>query len=132
MIPSNQWLYTQFVFSQTGYQFSVSKTGYGNTDFLSGSKAYGAATWDGLADAHLFFQFGDNYKAGAYFEVAEASIYQPAAARQRHLSPNPRRCCCSAPDSPASAHGGNGGSKLRPEACGSARATIAVAFVMYA
>lgn len=80
VIPSNQWLYTQFVFSQTGYQFSVSKTGYGNTDFLSGSKTYGAATWDGLADAHLFFQFGNNCKAGAYFEVAEAAIYQPVAA----------------------------------------------------
>jgi hypothetical protein len=80
VIPSNQWLFTQFVFSQTGYQFYVSKTGYGNTDFLSGSKTYGAATWDGLADAHLFFQFGDNYRAGAYFEVAEAAIYQPAAA----------------------------------------------------
>ena len=78
VIPSNQWLYTQFVFSETGYQFSVSKTGYGNTDFLSGSKAYGPATWDALADAHVFFQFGDNYAAGAYFEIAEASIHTPA------------------------------------------------------
>lgn len=80
VIPSNQWLYTQFVFSETGYQFSVSKTGYGNTDFLSGSKAYGPATWDALADAQVFFQFGDNYAAGAYFEVAEATIHTAAPA----------------------------------------------------
>jgi hypothetical protein len=79
VIPSNQWLYTQFVFSETGYQFSVSKTGYGNTDFLSGSKAYGPTTWADLANAHVFFQFGDNYAAGAYFEVAEATLHTPAA-----------------------------------------------------
>ena len=78
VIPSNQWLYTQFVFSETGYQFSVSKTGYGNTDFLSGSKAYNSATWDALADARVFFQFGDNYAARAYFEVAEVSIHTAA------------------------------------------------------
>ena len=79
LIPSNRWLYTQFVFSETGYQFSVSKTGYGNTDFLSGSKAYNSATWNALADAHVYFQFGDNYTAGAYFEVAEASIHRAAS-----------------------------------------------------
>lgn len=77
VIPSNQWLYTRFVFSQTGYQFFVSRTGYGNTDFLYGSKTYGSTTWDALANGHLFFQLGDNYNAGAYFEVAEASIRRP-------------------------------------------------------
>ena len=80
VIPSNQWLYTRFVFSETGYQFSVSTTGYGNTDFLSGSRAYGSATWDALVNAHVFFQFGDNYAARAYFEVAEARLLTPAAA----------------------------------------------------
>lgn len=79
VIPSNSWLYTRFVFSETGYQFSVSKTGYGNTDFLSGTKTYGAATWAALANANVFFQFGDNYAANAYFEVAEATIRTPAA-----------------------------------------------------
>lgn len=74
VIPSNQWLYTEFVFSETGYQFSVSKTGYGNNDFLHGSKVYGLSTWNALGDAHVQFQFGDNYGAGAYFEVHEASI----------------------------------------------------------
>ena len=77
VIPSNQWLFTRFVFSETGYQFSVSKTGYGNTDFLSGSWSYGTSTWAGLADGHVFFQFGDNYASGAYFEVAEVSIHTP-------------------------------------------------------
>jgi hypothetical protein len=77
VIPSSQWLYTRFVFSQTGYQFFVSTTGYGNTDFLSGSWSYGAPTWNALADAHVFFQFGDNYVSGAYFEVAEATIRTP-------------------------------------------------------
>jgi hypothetical protein len=74
VIPSNQWLYTEFVFSESGYDFAVSKTGYGNKDFLYGSKTYGSTTWDALADAHVYFQFGDNYAAYAYFEVAEASV----------------------------------------------------------
>ncbi len=77
VIPSNQWLYTRFVFSDTGYQFFLSKTGYGNTDFLSGAWSYGPTTWAGLADARVFFQFGDNYGANAYFEVAEATIRTP-------------------------------------------------------
>lgn len=80
VIPSNQWLYTEFVFSESGYDFAVSKTGYGNKDFLYGSKIYGPSTWDALADAHVYFQFGDNYGAGAYFEVAEASIITQGAA----------------------------------------------------
>ena len=80
VIPSNQWLYTEFVFSESGYDFAVSKTGYGNNDFLFGSKTYGSTTWDALADAHVYFQFGDNYAAGAYFQVAEASIITQEAA----------------------------------------------------
>jgi len=80
VIPSDTWLYTEFVFSESGYDFAVSKTGYGNHDFLYGSKIYGASTWDALADAHVYFQFGDNYVAGAYFEVAEASIITQGAA----------------------------------------------------
>jgi hypothetical protein len=65
------------VFSETGYDFAVSKTGYGNTDYLHGTKAIGAATWAALADAHPFFQIGDNYTAGAYFQVADLSITTP-------------------------------------------------------
>jgi hypothetical protein len=80
VVPSNQWLYTQFIFTETGYQFSVSKTGYGDSDFLYGSKTYAAATWTALADAKVYFQFGDNYAANAYFQVAEASIITPDAA----------------------------------------------------
>jgi hypothetical protein len=79
VIPSNQWLYTQLVFSETGYQFAVSKTGFGNTDYLHGSFAYGPTTWAALAHARVFFQFGDNYAPGAYFEVAEATLHTPAA-----------------------------------------------------
>jgi hypothetical protein len=77
VIPSNQWLYTEIAFSETGYLFSVSKTGYGHTDFLSGSKTYGPTTWAGLADGRVFLQLGDNYYPSAYFEVAEASITTP-------------------------------------------------------
>jgi len=74
VVPSNAWLYTQVVMTETGYQFSVSQTGYGNNDFLYGSKTYGSGTWDALADAHVYFQFGDNYLANAFFEVAAVSI----------------------------------------------------------
>lgn len=80
VIPSNLWLYTEIAFSETGYLFSVSKTGYGNTDFLSGSKTYGPTTWAGLASGRVYFQLGDNYQPGAYFEVAEASITTPGVA----------------------------------------------------
>jgi hypothetical protein len=38
IIPSNQWLYTQFIFSETGYQFSFRKTVYGNLDFYTAAK----------------------------------------------------------------------------------------------
>ena len=79
VIPNNAWLWTEIIFSETGYDFAVSKTGYGDTDFLHGTKAIGASTWDALADARLFFQIGDNYVAGAYFDVAGASITTPDA-----------------------------------------------------
>jgi hypothetical protein len=74
VLPSNQWLYTEVAFSETGYDYTVSKLGYGGTDFLHGTKTYGPSTWTALGDAHVFFQLGDNYAAGAYFEVAEVSL----------------------------------------------------------
>jgi hypothetical protein len=78
VIPSNTWLYTEFIFSETSYAFSVSYTGYGNTDFLHGTKLIAPTTWTALANAHPFFQFGDNRVAGAYFEVAALHITTPA------------------------------------------------------
>ena len=74
VIPSNQWLYTQLVFSPTGYQFWVSMIGYGNTDFLHGSFAYDSTTWNALGNANFFMWLGDNYGSGAYFQVSEASL----------------------------------------------------------
>lgn len=74
IIPSDGWLWTEVTFSANHYDFTVSKTGYGNTDFLSGSKTIASATWDALVAVHPFFQLGDNYLAGAYFEVADLSI----------------------------------------------------------
>ncbi|EXI68713.1 MAG: PEP-CTERM motif protein [Candidatus Accumulibacter adjunctus] len=74
IIPSDGWLWTEVTFSANHYDFTVSKTGYGNTDFLHGSKAIASTTWDALVAAHPFFQLGDNYVAGAYFEVADLSI----------------------------------------------------------
>jgi len=74
LIPNNTWLYTELKFSPTGYDYSYSYTGYGGTDFLHGASAYGTATWDRLADSKLFLKLGDNYNAGAYMELAEASI----------------------------------------------------------
>ena len=55
IITSNQWLYTQFVFSGSGYNFAVSRTGYGNNDFLYGSKILTTAVWDAIANAHVSF-----------------------------------------------------------------------------
>lgn len=75
VIPSNTWLYTELKFSPTGYDFAVSKLGYGQTDFLHGTKNVGTPTWwAALATAHPFIQIGDNYQVGAYFELAEMSI----------------------------------------------------------
>jgi hypothetical protein len=77
IIPSDTWLYTQIVFTQDGsnfgYDISVSTTGYGGTNIYHAAGA-GRPTWTALATAHLFFQIGDNYVAGAYFEVAAVSI----------------------------------------------------------
>ena len=82
VIPSDTWLWTQIMISPKGagygYDFSVSKTGYGNKDFLYGEKTGRTQTWwDGLADARFFIRLVDNYRPGAYFELAEASIRSP-------------------------------------------------------
>jgi hypothetical protein len=77
VIPRNTWLWTEITFSSTGYDFAVSKTGYGDSDFLHGTKPIAPATWASLAAVHPFFQLGDNYAAGAYFKVAEMSITTP-------------------------------------------------------
>jgi hypothetical protein len=74
VIPANQWLYTKVQFSQTGYQFWVSKNGYGDTDFLNGSFTYDSTTWNALSNAHFSFWLGDNYAAGAYFQIAEGNV----------------------------------------------------------
>jgi len=74
VVPSNTWLWTEISFSSSGYSFAVSKTGYGDQDFLHGSKGISSAQWAALADAHPFFQLGDNYASGAYFQVAELTI----------------------------------------------------------
>jgi hypothetical protein len=73
-IPNNTWVFTELKFKETGYDYSYSYTEYGGKDFLYGTSAYGSATWDRLADSKLFLQLGDNYKAGAYMELAEATI----------------------------------------------------------
>lgn len=73
-IPNNTWLYTELKFSSGGYDYSYSYTGYGGSDFLHGTSAYSAATWDRLDNSKLFLQLGDNYNAYAYMELAEASI----------------------------------------------------------
>ncbi len=74
IIPSDGWLWTEVSFFADHYDFTVSKTGYGNTDFLHGSKTIASTTRDALVAVHPFFQLGDNYVAGAYFEVAQLSI----------------------------------------------------------
>jgi PEP-CTERM motif len=73
-IPNNTWLYTELKFSTSGYDYSYSYTGYGDTDFLHGTSAYSAGTWGRLDNSKLFLQLGDNYNAGAYMELAEAKI----------------------------------------------------------
>ncbi|MFH0730512.1 MAG: DUF4214 domain-containing protein [Pseudomonadota bacterium] len=85
VMESDTWYYTEFIFSSIGYNFTVSKTGYGDTDFLHGAKTGDAAWFNSLGDARVFFQMGDNYTAGAYFEVAEISISSPAAPTPRQF-----------------------------------------------
>jgi hypothetical protein len=83
IIPSSTWFWTQLAFSETSYTFSISKSGYGGSDFLFGTKAIGTTTWAALGAAHPFFQIGDNYNANAYFEVAEMTIIT------RNITPEP-------------------------------------------
>ena len=76
VIESNTWLYTEVKFNETGYDYTVSYSGYGGNDFLFGTRAYnnGSTTWNNLADAHFWFRLVDNYRPNVYFEVAEAYI----------------------------------------------------------
>lgn len=83
VIPNNTWLWTEVKFTAAGYDFAVSKTGYGVQDYLHGSKTYPAPVWNMLAAAKPFFQIVDNYTAGSYFEVAEVTIIT------KDLPPNP-------------------------------------------
>jgi hypothetical protein len=73
-ITSNTWVYTQIVFSAGTYDWSVGTTAYGDTDIWHAAGALAPASWTALAAAHPFFQIGDNYAAGAYFEVAAVTI----------------------------------------------------------
>lgn len=77
VIANDTWLYTEMSFTETGYTYSISYLGYGQTDFLSGNAIYSTATWDDLSDARLWFRYVDVYRAGSYFELAEAQVIQP-------------------------------------------------------
>ncbi len=77
VINNDTWLYTEISFKETGYTYSVNYQGYEQTNFLNGSFAYSSTTWQDLADAHFWFNYGDVYKAGSYYELAEARIIQP-------------------------------------------------------
>ena len=64
-------LFAELAFSETGYEFSVGTGDYGGTNIMHVTSAISSSTWAALTNAHPFFQIGDNYAVGAYFEVAE-------------------------------------------------------------
>jgi hypothetical protein len=86
IIPSDTWLYTQIVMANSTYDISVSTSGYGGTNIWHAAGALAPATWTALATAHPFFQIGDNYAAGAYFELAAVSIISGPPALQSAVS----------------------------------------------
>jgi len=78
VIQDNTWLYTQIDFSQTGYDYTVSYTGYGNNDFLHGTRSYtGAEPWNSLAEGHLWLRIVDNHTVGASMTLGEAYLTTP-------------------------------------------------------
>jgi hypothetical protein len=74
VINQNSWIYSEINFSLTGVEYTMSYSGYGGTDFLSGSYAMSSDRWNRLADDFFFISLGDNYGADAYFELSEATI----------------------------------------------------------
>lgn len=88
VINSNTWLYSEISFSETGYDYSVSYTGYGDQDFLHGTRSLSSQAWDNLANGRFWLRIVDNYYDGAYFEVAEASITKEAT-NQNNPVPEP-------------------------------------------
>ncbi len=74
VIANNTWLYTQVTVSATGYDYAVSYTGYGDTDFRHGSRAINAQGWADLSDSRFWFRLVDNWTAGTYFELAQATL----------------------------------------------------------
>jgi hypothetical protein len=78
-VTSDTWLYVQIAFTPAGYDYRVSTTSYGNTNVFGATGAIAPSTWTALATAHPFFQIGDNYAAGAFFEVAALTIALPPA-----------------------------------------------------
>ena len=74
LIPSNTWLYTEYKFSEAGHmwEYSIGTGGYGGTSIAHGITTF--ASWDALKTARPYFWIGDNYAAGAHFELAEMTI----------------------------------------------------------
>jgi len=74
LIPSNTWLYTEYKFSEAGHmwEYSIGTSGYGGTSIAHGIQAF--AAWDALKTARPYLWIGDNYAAGAHFELAEMTI----------------------------------------------------------
>jgi PEP-CTERM motif len=76
LIPSDTWLYTEYKFSEVGktWEYSIGTGAYGAQDIAHGTLAMAATSWTALATARPFIWLGDNYVAGAYFELAEMTI----------------------------------------------------------
>ena len=76
LIPSNTWIYTEYKFSEAGLllDYSISKVSYGGKDFVYGTKKFNPDSWAMLATARPFVWIGDNYAAGAQFELAKMTV----------------------------------------------------------
>lgn len=76
LIPSDTWLYTEYKFSEAGttWEYSIGTGAYGAQNIAHGTSTMAPTSWTALATARPFIWLGDNYQAGAYFELAEMTI----------------------------------------------------------
>lgn len=76
LIPSDTWLYTEYKFSEAGntWEYSIGTGAYGAQNIAHGTSTMAPTSWTALATARPFIWLGDNYEAGAYFELAEMTI----------------------------------------------------------
>jgi len=76
VVPDDTWLYTQLIINNDhSWTATTSYAGYGlGSSITEFSGILSALNYDALNDMYLRHSIADNYAAGQYFEIAEATI----------------------------------------------------------